>query len=95
MKHTKARAATHTESTNQEIAANLESTALERFTAAQLAEIMALRSLDTRIALALHDLMPAAIKAATDPKPDTKLLRLIVRYSSQVNRRLAAIQRQR
>jgi hypothetical protein len=58
-----------------------------------LSEQIHLTALDEKIARGMHALVDHAIKAASSEKTDTRLLRLIVRYSSARNRLLANIHR--
>ncbi len=60
----------------------------------QLTELVHLTALDEKIATGMYGLVDHAIKAAKAEKSDTRLLRLIVRYSSARNRLLASIHRQ-
>ena len=62
----------------------------------EVMERAALRDLDTSLALTLKQLLPVAVKQSQDTKkPDSRLLRLIVRYTSAKNRELATKQRDR
>jgi len=63
-----------------------------RLAAAQaaLGEQVALLQMDVTLARGLLKLVPKAIEQARKSKPDTRLLRLLVRYSAAANRRLAA-----
>jgi hypothetical protein len=61
----------------------------------QLTELMHLTALDEKLARGLHGLVDTAIRAAKAKKPDTRLLRLIIRYSGARNRLLASIQHKR
>jgi hypothetical protein len=60
------------------------------FTAAQILELAALQQLDADLAEAMAKLVKPAIAAATAPKPDIRLLRLLTRYASSAGRRLQA-----
>lgn len=60
---------------------------------AVLGEQVALLQMDVTLARGLLKLVPKAITQASEKKPDTRLLRLLVRYSGTVNRRLAATAR--
>jgi len=58
----------------------------------QLSELVHLTALDEKLASGLYGLVDAAMQAAVNPKkPDSRLLRLIVRYSAARNRALASI----
>jgi hypothetical protein len=59
-------------------------------TQALLHEHVALLQLDVDLADGLMKLVPKAIQQASEKRPDTRLLRLLVRYSAAANRRLAA-----
>jgi hypothetical protein len=53
-------------------------------------ERAALRDLDTSLALKLKELLPVAVRQSqNEKKPDSRLLRLIVRYTAAKNRQLA------
>jgi len=62
---------------------------IHKFEGAKLLETSALGQLDQELALRLVELLPRAIAQATaGEKPDTRLLRLIVRYASTTRRLL-------
>jgi hypothetical protein len=58
-----------------------------------LSELVHLTALDEKIAQGMYQLVDPAIAAAKAKKPDTRLLRLLVRYSGARNRLLATIHR--
>ncbi len=62
----------------------------ESFSRAELYELAAVNSLNAKLALHLERMLPRAIALANAAKPDTRLLRMIIRFASVASRRIAA-----
>lgn len=73
--------------------AHLEKDLEHATNASILTELVHLTALDEKIARGMYALVDTAIAAAKAKKPDTRLLRLLVRYSGARNRLLASIHR--
>lgn len=56
------------------------------FRTSEAMEMMALTALDEKLATGFLTLLDKALSAARQDKPDTRLLRLITRYTSSRNR---------
>jgi hypothetical protein len=71
--------------------ADIATDQLERaFRTSQGMEMLALHALDEKLATGFLELLPAALAAAKADKPDTRLLRLITRFTASRNRFLQA-----
>ncbi len=93
-KHENAQSPTKTKKTRRKTAEVLSREFDRAATRSQLSELVHLTALDEKLASGLYRLVDAAMQAAVNPKkPDSRLLRLIVRYSAARNRALAAIHR--
>ena len=67
--------------------ADIATDPLERaFRISQATEVLALTCLDEKLATGFLELLPAALKAANADKSDTRLLRLITRFTNSRNR---------
>ena len=62
------------------------------FAAAQAIELAALTELEAKLTVAMLELLPAAVAAASRKKPDVRLLRLISRHVSVTARKLQSAQ---